>query len=376
MPTFLKRSEIPLDGARALPREYFTSAAIFAEEIDKLFGRNWLCAGRESRIARAGDYFLVDVGEASVIVLRDQGGTVRAFHNLCRHRGTRLCEAAQGRFSEPIRCPYHSWTYGLDGRLQGAPSTNDLAGFDKSDWPLLAVAIEIWHGFIFVNLGPASTPLATKLLPLDARVAAYDPRPLVSVRQEVYGVAANWKLIVENYSECYHCGPVHPALSRLSPPTSGENDFSEGPVLGGYMELNEGTASLTLSGRACGAPVGELGADERRRVYYYAIFPNTLLSLHPDYVMFHTLWPEAPERTRITCEWLFHPDTLTRSELNPKEGTDFWDLTNRQDWHICEEAQAGIASPFYQPGPYSHREALSMQFDREVLRQLGHARHD
>src|SRR5215468_1077482 len=198
MATFLKRTEIPLEGARALPREYFTSPAIFAEEIDKLFFRSWLCAGRETRIARAGDYFVVEVGEASVIVVRDQDGIVRAFHNLCRHRGTRLCEAPAGCFSESIRCPYHSWTYGLDGRLQGAPSTSDLDGFDESEWPLLAVPVEIWQGFIFVNLAPAQPPAAEMLLPLNDRVAAYNLRPLVSVRQEVYDVAANWKLIVEN----------------------------------------------------------------------------------------------------------------------------------------------------------------------------------
>src|SRR5262249_51981688 len=139
----------------------------------------------------------------------------------------------------------------------------DLDGFDESEWPLLAVPVEIWHGFIFVNLAPAQPPAAEMLLPLNERVAAYNLGPLVSVRQEVYDVAANWKLIVENYAECYHCGPVHPALSKLSPPTSGANDLSEGPVLGGYMELNDGAESLTLSGRACGVPVGDLSNEAK-----------------------------------------------------------------------------------------------------------------
>jgi Rieske 2Fe-2S family protein len=373
MATFLKRTEIPLDGARTLPRDYFTSPAIFAEEIEKLFGRNWLCVGRETRIGKAGEYLVVAAGDASVIVLRDGGGAVRAFHNVCRHRGTRLCEGREGRFADTIRCPYHSWTYGLDGCLQGAPSTSDLPGFDKSEWPLLSVATRVWHGLVFINLAADPPPL--KLAQLDERVAAYDLPALTSVRQTVYDVAANWKLIVENYSECYHCAPVHPELVKLSPPTSGANDFSEGPVLGGYMELNDGAGSLSLSGRACGVPVGELPATEQRRVYYYSIFPNLLLSLHPDYVMFHTIWPEAPGRTRITCDWLFHPDTLARPGLDPADGIDFWERTNRQDWHICEQSQLGIASPYYRPGPYAHREALSMQFDREVLRQLGHPRH-
>src|SRR5207245_7274762 len=136
--------------------------------------------------------------EASVIVLRDKDGSVEAFHNLCRHRGTRLCETPEGRFSEAIRCPYHGWTYGLDGCLQGAPSTNDLTGFDKSEWPLLPVATGIWHGLIFINLALTHPSLTTHLASLNDRVAAYNLRSLVSVREKVYDVAANWKLIVEN----------------------------------------------------------------------------------------------------------------------------------------------------------------------------------
>ncbi|MFI5210921.1 MAG: SRPBCC family protein [Gemmatimonadales bacterium] len=375
MGTFVKRTDIPLEGARTLPRSYFTDPAILAQEIEKIFEQNWLCVGREEQIARAGDYFVVTLGQESAIVTRDQAGTVRGFHNTCRHRGTRLCENHQGQFSETIQCPYHSWTYGLDGKLLGAPSTSDLADFNKADWPLLPVAADTWHGFIFINFGEHPKSLADQLGLLEHRVSMYNLPSLRSVRQHVYDVKANWKLIIENYSECYHCAPVHPALAKLSPPTSGENDFSEGPVLGGYMELNEGKDSLTFSGRACGLPVGQLPATEHDRVYYYSIFPNFLLSLHPDYVMFHTLWPEEAGRTRVTCDWLFNPETLTRPEFNPAEGIDFWDMTNRQDWHICEESQLGIQSRFYRPGPYSRREALPMQFDREVLRQLGHKRH-
>ena len=183
---------------------------------------------------------------------------------------------------------------------------------------------------------------------------------------------ANWKLLFQNYSECYHCSPVHPALVKLSPATSGENDLFEGPFLGGYMVMNENAGSMTMSGHSCGIPVSdELDADDKHRVYYYSLFPNMLLSLHPDYVMFHTMWPDGPRRTRITCEWLFNPDTLTDEKCDPDDGVRFWDMTNRQDWHICEQSQLGIASPAYTPGPYSPRESLSVAFDREVLHALG-----
>ncbi|HKG92964.1 MAG TPA: RHO alpha subunit C-terminal catalytic domain-containing protein, partial [Gemmatimonadaceae bacterium] len=207
--------------------------------------------------------------------------------------------------------------------------------------------------------------------PLVGKFARFNLPALVAARRIEYDVAANWKLVVQNYSECYHCAPVHPELVKLSPATSGENDLVSGPFLGGFMTIAQEGGSLTESGRACGAPVGELPAEDHRRVYYYSLFPNVLLSLHPDYVMCHTLWPQGPARTRIVCEWLFHPDTLDPSSgFDPDDGVRFWDATNRQDWHVCELSQRGVSSRAYRPGPYSRRESLSVAFDRQVLEAL------
>jgi Rieske 2Fe-2S family protein len=369
--TFLKRSDIDIGGAKTLPREYYTAPDIFAEELERIFCQRWVCVGREAQIPAPGDYLLVGLGGESLIVLRDEADRVRAFYNVCRHRGTRLCEVAHGRFPGTILCPYHSWAYGLDGRLVGAPSTHDIAGFSKNDYPLHPVAADCWQGFICLNLAAHPEPLDEAMAALDARVGRYALAGLQIHREISYDVAANWKLIVQNYSECYHCSPVHPALAKLTPPTSGENDLWEGALLGGYMVLNDGTGSMTMTGRACGLPVSGLPAEDLHRVYYYSVFPNLLLSLHPDYVMFHTLWPLDPGHTRISCTWLFHPASLVKPEFNPDDGVDFWDLTNRQDWHICELSQLGVASRAYTPGPYSQRECLSAQFDREVLQALG-----
>jgi glycine betaine catabolism A len=372
--TFVKTTQIPVGTAKTLPREYFTSPAIFAEEHEKIFTQRWLCVGREDRIPKPGDYFLQQVGVESIIVLRDRAGSLRAFYNVCRHRGTRLCEAATGRLSETIQCPYHAWTYALDGRLIGAPSSDTIEGFSKADYPLHRVAIESWEGFLFINLAQNPEPFAEAYAPLIGRFSRYNLSQLKVARQIVYDVRANWKLIHQNYSECYHCAPIHPALVKLSPPTSGENDLFEGPFLGGFMLINRSSGSLTMSGLACGVPVGDLPPEDLERVYYYSIFPNMLLSLHPDYVMAHTLWPEDPGRTRIVCEWLFHPDTLSAGDWNPDDGVEFWDMTNRQDWHICEQSHLGVMSRAYRPGPYSARESLSLAVDREVLRSLGHDR--
>ncbi|HJR17762.1 MAG TPA: aromatic ring-hydroxylating dioxygenase subunit alpha [Gemmatimonadales bacterium] len=367
----MKTTQIPTNGARTLPRRYYVAPEILAEEVEKIFTQRWLCVGREARIAGPGDYFLQQVGKESIIVLRDQQGTIHAYYNVCRHRGTRLCEDHTGRLSETIQCPYHAWTYALDGRLIGAPSANEIEGFSKADYPLHRVAVQSWEGFLFINLADSPEPFGSAYEPLIGRFERFNLPTLAVGRAVEYQVKANWKLLFQNYSECYHCGPVHPTLARLTPPTSGENDLISGPITGGFMVINEGHQSLTMSGRSCGVMVGDLPEEDHRRVYYYAIFPNMLLSLHPDYVMFHTLWPEAPDLTRIFCSWLFHPRTLNNSAYDPEDGIAFWDMTNRQDWHICEQSQLGVQSRAYQPGPYSRRESLSVQFDREVLKALG-----
>jgi glycine betaine catabolism A len=367
---FVHSTLIPIDGAKTLPREYYTSAEVFAQEMAKIFSTRWLCAGRAGEISRPGDYFVRQLGDAGVIFLRDKSGRVRAFHNTCRHRGTRLCEVPQGNVGDRVTCPYHGWVYGLDGHLIGAPSTADIEGFDKADYPLHAVPVAEWEGFIFYSLAERPQPFDAVFAPLHGRFSRFNLPSLTSARRIDYDVQSNWKLLFQNYSECYHCSPVHPALVKLTPATSGENDLYDGPFLGGYMVINEGAGSMTMTGRACGLPVGHLDEEDMRRVYYYSLFPNMLLSLHPDYVMFHTLWPEGPGRTRITCEWLFNPETLRDESFDPDDGVKFWDMTNRQDWHICEESQRGVVSPAYRPGPYSPRESLSAAFDREVLKAL------
>ena len=372
MTTFVKRTDVTLLGAHTLPGRYFTSPEIFSEELEKIFLQRWLCVGREAQIARPGQYFLQQIGNESVIVLRDRSGAVRAHYNVCRHRGTRICEEHQGQFSETIQCPYHAWTYSLDGRLIGAPSTDTIEDFDKADWPLHSVATAAWEGFVFINLADDPEPFEEAYAAVMGRFSRFNLPSLAAHRRIDYRLRCNWKFVVQNYSECYHCPLVHPALVKISPPTSGENDLFRGPFLGGYMDIVDSSESLTVSGRSCGVMVGDLPNDDLKRVYYYSLFPNVLLSLHPDYVMYHTLWPKAPGETLVTCEWLFHPDTLKDPSYNPDDGVEFWDMTNRQDWHVCELSQAGVQSKRYTPGPYSRREGLSAAFDREVLGALGH----
>jgi Rieske 2Fe-2S family protein len=369
MTVYHKTDTTYLSGSKTLPRESYTSPGIFAVETDRIFTRQWFCAGHVSRIPEAGSYFLVEAFGESIIVLRDQDQEIRAFYNVCRHRGTHMCEETEGQLGKSIQCSYHSWTYGLDGKLIGAPLMKDVEDFHKEDFPLNPVNLHVWEGFIFLNLAKSPEPFEQVFAPLLHKFDDWNLPLLKPARRITYNVKANWKFIFQNYNECYHCPPVHPQLVKISPSDSGENDLIEGRFIGGFM-LIDGAESLTLSGKTCASSVGNLKPEDHRRVHYYSISPNMLLSLHPDYVLFHTIWAQSPTQSIIHCEWLFHPDNFGRADFHPEDGIEFWDITNRQDWHVCELGQIGVSSRAYQPGPYSPREALPAAFDRYYLQVM------
>ena len=351
-----------------MPQRYFVSPEVFASEQGKIFARHWVCVGHQSQLSRAGDYFLAEVAGESLILVRDKGGEIRGYYNVCRHRGTRLCQDETGH-AAAIQCPYHAWTYALDGRLLGAPHMEEVSGFRKDDYALQKVNLSLWEGFIFVSLIEKPPLLAEVFAPLHGKFSHWNLPQLRSARRVTYDVRANWKLVFQNYSECYHCPGVHPALAKVSPYDSAVNDLSEGPFLGGFMEIAQG-ASLTMSGKACARPVGSIADQDQARVFYYSLFPNLLLSMHPDYVMVHQLWPQSPGQTLIHCDWFFHPEAAGEPGFNPEDAVEFWDMTNKQDWHVCELSQQGIASRAYRPGPYSSRESIPAAWDREYLRRL------
>jgi len=360
---FRKTADTFAAAAKTLPQQYFVSDEIFRQEQEQLFSKQWILVGHQSQIVRNGDYFVAEVNRESLIVIRDKNGRIHGFFNVCRHRGTRLKEDACGHASA-IQCPYHAWTYRLDGRLIGAPHMDEVPGFDKADYSLRAVNLALWEGFIFINLDENAMPLEEWFAELNGKFSHWNMSILRPAKRVEYDVQANWKLMFENYSECYHCPGVHPQLQKVSPYDSAENDLREGPFLGGFMKINPGK-SLTMSGNACAAFVGKI--ENLQQVFYYSIFPNMLLSLHPEYVMVHQLWPHSPERTLIVCDWLFHPDAFNRSDFKPDDAIEFWNMTNKQDWHVCELSQQGIASRAYQPGPYSSRESIPATWDKYYL---------
>jgi Rieske 2Fe-2S family protein len=340
-------------GAKTLDASWYGDDA-FTLERDRIFARSWLCVGRTAELAEAGDFFLGRPAGESVIVTRDRAGEIRALFNVCRHRGSRLCERESGQFAGSIVCPYHAWTYGLDGRLLAARNMRDVPGFDASAYPLKAARVALWEGLVFVNLSPDAEPFERALAPLAGRFSSWRMARLHAGRFIEYDVACNWKLIFQNYSECYHCPPVHPQLDALSPSDSGRNDLLEGAVLGGYSQLRHPAA-------------GDIIGDVPDRIFYYTIFPSLLLSLHPDYVMMHRIEPIDANHTHVVCTWLFDPEAMSECDFDPRAAVDFWDLTNRQDWHVCELTQSGIDSRAYEPGPYCDAEGLLAAFDRHYL---------
>lgn len=358
-------------GQHTLGREYFVSDEIFAAEHERIFFRSWLLAGHVSQLAESGSYFLFELERESVIVLRDGHGEIRAFHNHCRHRGSRLCHDHAGTLGATIQCPYHAWTYGLDGALRNVPAMNEVAGFDAADLPLHAVALSEWEGFLFLNFAAKPQPFTEALPGLVGRFAQWRPAGLRAAARKVYEVDANWKLIFHNFSECYHCPLAHPHLNKLTPFRNSENDLDEGPVLGGPMWMANPHGSMTMGGQRCAPAFADLDESERGRVYYYSLFPSGFLSFHPDYVMMHRAQPLSRQRTRVTCEWLFHPDAMRAPGFDAEPAVAFWDMTNHQDWELCADAQRGVVSRAWEAGPYSELESQLAAFDRQYLRALG-----
>jgi len=185
--------------------------------------------------------------------------------------------------------------------------------------------------------------------------------------RKTYDVRCNWKLLVVNYNECLHCPILHPLLNRMTHYLSGENDPPAAGYIGGSMEFREGVETMSVDGKNPRACLPGLPGENLDRVLYYTVYPNLFLSLHPDYVMTHTLWPQAVDHTRVICELHFHPDEMEKPGFDPSDAVEFWDTTNREDWRICELSQLGIQSRAYQPGPYSAKEGLPRAFDEMIV---------
>ncbi len=364
----LARALLPFGQSAMLPREAYTDPAVFEWERRHFFGGGWLCVGRSEQVAHPGDQRAEPAGAGSVLLTRDGDGVLRAFANTCRHRGHELLPCGATARQPVVICPYHAWTFGLDGALRAAAGFKNRPGFDPGRWGLVELPAAEWNGLIFVDSSARAAPLRDALATLEPLLAPYEMDRLVVGAQHDYDAAANWKILTENYHECYHCPSIHPELCRVSPPKSGENYDLPGTWVGGTMDLRDGMATMSLDGASPLPPLRGLDDAARRIVIYVNVFPNVLISLHPDYVMVHRLIPLAVDRTRIECTWAFAPEAVARPGFDPRFAVDFWDITNRQDWSACESVQRGLSSPHAVPGPLSPAEDAVYQYVTMVAR--------
>ncbi len=368
---------------KSLPSSYYLSEEVFAREKERIFFAEWFCAGREEELPKPGNHRVLEVSGESVLVVRTKTGELKAHYNVCRHRGARLCvpgEQASGSQiaggvtpAGTIRCPYHLWTYALDGRLLSAPHLRESDGFCTDEFSLHPVGLEKWGGFFFLNLSPAEAlrhgrTLCSQLGPIPGRVICYPLAELRSAQRVLYDVAANWKVIAENYNECYHCAGVHPELCEVVPAFKQNGgahlDWDRG------IDHRAGAFTFTRSGTTNRAPFPTLNEEEKVRHKRELIYPNFMLSLSPEHVVAFLLWPLSAGRTRVTCDFLFHPNEMRKSNFDPSDAVEFWDLINRQDWAICERVQLGIQSRVHKHGYYAPMEDLSLDIRRYLSERL------
>jgi len=365
----------------ALAARFYCSQDIFRLETERIFHAQWFCIGRAEQLPSPGDCLHVSVAGESVFVMRGRDDALRAFYNVCRHRGSRLLRSDplpdpatpaainSGRLAAVV-CPYHAWTYNLDGTLRAAPFVRFEADCPKEQFSLVPVALDVWGGFVFLNLASQpATPLREQQADPDRRLVRY---PLEDLRRGallVYDVRANWKVVMENYNECYHCGPVHPELCALVPA------FRERGGAG--LEWDDGIPhrpgawTFTASGTSTRAPFPGLSDAEKTHHKGEVAYPNLLLSLAAEHVAAFVLWPVAPDLTRIACDFLFHRSEVDKPDFDPRDVVDFWDIVNRQDWTVCEGVQLGMQSKGFRGGFYAPMEDPSLDIRRYLERHLG-----
>ena len=354
-----------------LPGRDYHDAGVFDADRGRVFAASWVCVGRAEALPDPGSYIVPEVAGESVVVIRGDDGQVRAFANACRHRGTLLLEG-EGSVKGAIKCPYHAWTYGFDGRLLGSPNVHREDGLDPERMGLWPVPLAEWEGFLFVNVDGRAGDLAERISsepdsPLQlARYAVGTLR--VGARRE-YDVAANWKIVVENYHECLHCPTVHPELVKIVPLYRRGEVEEDGQILGNSM--GEGLTSFTATGTSSLPPLPGLDEIDVHTFYGVYLFPNLILNYHSETVNAVTIEPLGPERTRVVSEFLFAEETVCAPGFDPSEVVEFRDLVARQDWVVCERAQRGVRSRFYTNGWYPRQERWIAAFNERYLQARG-----
>ena len=357
---------------RTLPGRDYGAPDVHAADLERVFAPSWVCVGRAEMVDGPGAYLTAEVSDEELIVIRGKDGRLRAFANSCRHRGTLLLEGS-GTVNGAIRCPYHSWTYGFDGRLLASPNVRPEDGLDREAYGLWQVPLDEWDGFVFVNLDGTAPPLTEVLAAMPdspLELARYGLGELRIGASRDYDVAANWKIVVENYHECLHCPGVHPELVKIVPLYRHGEVEEEGQTLGNSM--GHGFTSFTVSGLSSLPQLTGLSDEDAHTFYGAYVPPNLIINYHSETVNAVTIHPAGPERTIVRSTFLFRPETIAAVGFDPSEVVDFRDMVARQDWRVCELAQRGLRSRFFDSGIYPRQErALAMLNERYLAQRDG-----
>jgi Rieske 2Fe-2S family protein len=356
-----------------LPASWYRDPAHYERELEVFWYARWICVARDEELAATGDWKRVRVGTQSIVVLRDEAGAVRAFHNTCRHRGSVLCSEDRGRFARRrIVCPYHAWTYDLGGRLVATPRRMQTPDFRPEDFPLFEVAAGRWGGFVFIHLGTDPAPLPACIGERDERYRRYAFGELRIGKRIVLDVKANWKLLAENFSECFHCPPVHPEFCRIVTAYQDAGAWGLRGAPESRPEYKAGARTLTLDGSARLPAFGGLTEEEKARLYAAdVVLPNLFLNVHPDYVNSQFMFPTGPQSVRMVYDWLFEARHLPLADADLEHYVALWDITNRQDARNCEWQQEGLQSREFRHGVYMPQEFDAHRFAQWVRRELG-----
>src|SRR4051794_4068000 len=343
--------------APTLPGRYYTDQNVFDLEQERIFGTEWVHVAHVGELADVGDVVRRTVGNETVIVVRGRDGALRAFLNVCRHRGAQLCLTDTRNVGRAIRCPYHAWSYGLDGKLIAAPNMGSMPDLDRGRYGLVAVALAEWAGLVWVTLDPDALPLADHLVPQleyrlgveAARLDRYRIGELVVGSRREYDVAANWKIIQENFQECYHCGTIHPELVEQIPSFASFEELGNGDYFQGGYPFGDGRAAFSLSGRSRHRAIP--GVQGEARLYFGMVLrPNCFVSLLPDHVIVHRFEPVSPARTKVVCEWLFTRESVEAPDFDPTDTVELFHRVNHQDFAASEWCQPNMSSRAYRDG--------------------------
>ena len=379
----------------SLDQAFYRDPLLFRCDVDRIFLNHWLCIGHVSQFAAAGDFMTVELAEESAIVIRDGDGALHALVNVCRHRGSRICSEENGRVASLI-CPYHGWTYGLDGTLQSA--RHMPADFDRASHGLRRLNLRVIEGLVLISFAKEPLGLDNSVATLRACLAVYDWPHACVAHRERYQIAANWKLAVENYLECYHCAPAHPEYSRLhaleQPPARMEemngrlrkraaalgtdaptqnhwlsSDSREEAVFGFRYPLYDGVETGSESGKRVAPLMGSLrGCDGGATSVHFG--PASFFLAYADHGVIYRFIPHTVDRTELEVIWLVRGGARAGADYDPSELTWLWRVTSEADQRIIEQNQLGVASRYYAPGPYAPMEANTSRYVTWYLREI------